>query len=97
MILFESISEHEYSKALHLLRSHGYEVEDVWLTTRDETDAFKAKHDVATTPQTFIDGERIGGHDDLRRHLGLQCACCRAAQPSDAGHPGLYHGWIFLL
>lgn len=59
-------------KALHLLRSHGYEVEDVWLTTRDETDAFKAKHDVATTPQTFIDGERIGGHDDLRRHLGLK-------------------------
>src|SRR3546814_12673002 len=36
------------------------------------TDAFKAKHGVATTPQTFIEGERIGGHDDLRRHLGLK-------------------------
>lgn len=23
-----------------------------------------------TTPQTFIDGERIGGHQALRRHLG---------------------------
>jgi glutaredoxin len=59
-------------KALHLLRSRGYDVEDVWLTTREETDAFKAKHGVATTPQTFIEGERIGGHDDLRRHLGLK-------------------------
>ncbi len=59
-------------KALHLLRSRGYEVEDVWLTTREETDAFKAQHGVATTPQTFIDGARIGGHDDLRRYLGLK-------------------------
>ena len=25
----------------------------------------------ATTPQTFIDGARIGGYDDLRRHFGL--------------------------
>jgi uncharacterized membrane protein YphA (DoxX/SURF4 family) len=25
---------------------------------------------VATTPQTFIDGRRIGGYDDLRRHFG---------------------------
>ena len=59
-------------KALHMLRSRGYEVEDIWLTTREETDAFKAKHGIATTPQTFISGERIGGHDDLRRHLGLK-------------------------
>ncbi|HEX7874405.1 MAG TPA: glutaredoxin [Sphingobium sp.] len=61
-------------KALHLLRSHGYAVEDRWLTTRAETDAFKAEHQVKTTPQVFIDGQRIGGHDDLRRHLGLKVA-----------------------
>ena len=42
-----------------------------WLTSRAETDAFKEKHGVKTTPQTFIDGERIGGHDDLRRYFGL--------------------------
>ncbi|CEG58118.1 protein of unknown function [Legionella fallonii LLAP-10] len=30
----------------------------------------KEKHDVKTTPQTFINGERIGGYDDLRRHFG---------------------------
>ncbi|WP_068079953.1 MauE/DoxX family redox-associated membrane protein [Novosphingobium rosa] len=58
-------------KARHLLRSKGYVVEDKWLTTREETDAFKAAHDVKTTPQIFIGGQRIGGHDDLRRHLGL--------------------------
>ena len=58
-------------KALDLLKRNGFTVEDRWLTTREETDAFKAKHNVQTTPQIFIGGERIGGHDDLRRHLGL--------------------------
>jgi glutaredoxin len=57
-------------KAKHLLESRGYEVEDHKLATRAETDAFKAAHDVRTTPQTFIDGQRIGGHDDLRRFFG---------------------------
>lgn len=61
-------------KALHLLRSRGFAVEDRWLTTREATDAFKAEHGVQTTPQVFIDGVRIGGHDDLRRHLGLKVA-----------------------
>ena len=59
-------------KARHLLRSQGYAVEDRWLTTREETDAFKAQYGVQTTPQVFIDGARIGGHDDLRRFLGLK-------------------------
>lgn len=57
-------------KARHLLRREGYSVEDRHLTTRSEIDAFKAEHGVATTPQVFIDGQRIGGYDDLRRHLG---------------------------
>lgn len=61
-------------KARWLLRRKGYEVEDHWLTTREQTDAFKAAHDVKTTPQIFIGGERIGGHDDLRRHFGLHVA-----------------------
>ncbi len=57
-------------KSLWLLRRKGYAVQDHHLKTRAETDAFKALHGVQTTPQTFIDGVRIGGHDDLRRHLG---------------------------
>ena len=61
-------------KALDLLRRRGYEVDDHWLTTREETDAFKAEHGVKTTPQVFIDGQRIGGYDDLRRHFGKRVA-----------------------
>lgn len=57
-------------KALHLLKRSGYEVEDRPLTTREQTDSFKAEHEVATTPQIFIGGKRIGGYDDLRRFLG---------------------------
>jgi glutaredoxin len=59
-------------KSKHLLKSKGFAIEDHWLETREETDAFKTKHDVKTTPQTFIDGVRIGGYDDLRRHFGLK-------------------------
>ena len=59
-------------KAKALLRSKGYEVDDRWLRTREETDAFKAQHGVSTTPQTFINGVRVGGYDDLRRHFGLK-------------------------
>ena len=61
-------------KARHLLRSQGYEVDDHWLRTREETDAFKASHKVATTPQTFIDDQRIGTYDDLRRFFGKRVA-----------------------
>lgn len=57
-------------KAKHLLEAKGYKVEDHKLRTREETDAFKAEHQVKTTPQTFIDGERVGGYDDLRRFFG---------------------------
>tara|TARA_Y100001960_G_C14452575_1_gene717994 strand:- start:116 stop:820 length:705 start_codon:yes stop_codon:yes gene_type:complete len=49
-----------------LLERKGYDVEDHHLTSRDETDKFKAEHGVETTPQTFINGNRIGGYDDLR-------------------------------
>ncbi|MEP9370108.1 MauE/DoxX family redox-associated membrane protein [Xanthobacter sp. VNH20] len=57
-------------KTVYLLKSEGYEVDDRWLKTREQTDAFKQQHGVETTPQTFIGGERVGGYDDLRRYLG---------------------------
>lgn len=47
-------------KAVDLLERKGFEVEDHWLKTREETDAFKAEHGVKTTPQVFIGGKRIG-------------------------------------
>jgi len=58
--------------ALDLLKRTGFEVEEHLLTTRQQTDAFKAEHQVETTPQVFIDGNRIGGFDELRRHLGVR-------------------------
>ena len=61
-------------KAKDLLQRSGYEVEDHHLKTRGDTDAFKAEHQVATTPQVFIGGQRIGGYDDLRRFLGKRVA-----------------------
>jgi glutaredoxin len=61
-------------KALDLLKRRGFKVEDHWLETRAETDAFKAQHDVKTTPQVFIGGQRIGGYDDLRRYFGMKVA-----------------------
>ena len=57
-------------KAVHLLKRSGFKVDDRHLRSREETDAFKAEHEVATTPQIFIGGHRIGGYDDLRRYLG---------------------------
>ena len=57
-------------KTIDLLKREGFSVDDHHLRTRAETDAFKEKHGVKTTPQTFIDGKRIGGYDDLREFFG---------------------------
>lgn len=57
-------------KAKWLLEHHGFAVDDHHLKTREETEAFKRKHDVKTTPQAFIGGKRIGGYDALREHFG---------------------------
>jgi glutaredoxin len=57
-------------KARYLLDREGYRVEDHYLRTHAETEAFKAEHNVKTTPQTFIGGKRIGGYEDLLRYLG---------------------------
>ena len=57
-------------QAKDMLERGGFTVDDHWLRTREETDAFKREQGVDTTPQVFIGGRRIGGYDDLRRHLG---------------------------
>jgi glutaredoxin len=57
-------------KSKDLLQREGYEVNDNWLETREETEAFKKEHNVETTPQTFINGERVGGYEELREFLG---------------------------
>ncbi len=59
-------------KAKWLLERKGFTVEDHHLTTREETDAFKAEYGVKTTPLVFIGNLQIGGYDDLRRHFGYE-------------------------
>ena len=55
--------------AKRMLEDADLQFEDHLLQSRDEVDAFKDEHGVATTPQTFIDGERIGGSEELARFL----------------------------
>lgn len=61
-------------KTKDLLKRKGYQVIDNPLRSREETDAFKKQHQVETTPQTFIDGQRIGGYQDLRKYFGMESA-----------------------
>lgn len=61
-------------RAKELLEQKGYSVEDRILSTRSDVDAFKADQGVATTPQIFIGGERIGGADDLEEFLSERSA-----------------------
>jgi glutaredoxin len=56
-------------KARWLLNRHGYEVDDRLFRERPEVDAFKVEYDVPTTPQIWIEGERVGGYDALRQKL----------------------------
>lgn len=57
-------------KSKDLLEREGVEVDDHWLTSREEVERFKREHNVSTTPQTFINDKRVGGYDDLREHFG---------------------------
>lgn len=59
-------------RAKQLLEEEGFDVDDRVLGTREDVDAFKADQGVATTPQVFVDGERIGGSDDLERFLAAR-------------------------
>ena len=56
-------------RAKTLLEGAGYEVDDRILRSREETNAFEQKEGVPTTPQAYIDGERIGGSTELERYL----------------------------
>ncbi len=56
-------------RAKELLEARQIEFEDKILSSREEVDAFEAKHGVDTTPQIFIAGKRIGGCDALEQYL----------------------------
>jgi glutaredoxin len=56
-------------RAKQMLDQAGFEVDEHILSSRDQVEAFKAEQGVITTPQIFIDGERIGGSEDLAGYL----------------------------
>jgi glutaredoxin len=56
-------------RAAQLLDEAGIAFEDRLLTSREEVDDFQEEQGVDTTPQIFIDGERIGGSEDLEAYL----------------------------
>ena len=58
-------------KAVKLLQERGLNFEDIKLRSREEIDNFKAKYQVATTPQIFVDSERVGGYTDLAERLSV--------------------------
>ena len=57
-------------KSIDALKHAGYDIIDRHITTQDENTLVKETLGVKTTPQTFIDGKRIGGNDDLQVFLG---------------------------
>lgn len=59
-------------KAIALLDSQNVDYEDHVFADKEEEQALKSRFDVGTTPQIILDGERIGGFDDLQQHFGVQ-------------------------
>lgn len=55
--------------AKRMLEDSGLDFDDRLLTSRDEVEAFKSEHGVSTTPLVFIDGEPIGGSEELADYL----------------------------
>ena len=56
-------------RAKAMLEQAGFTIDEHILSTREEVDAFKQKHGLATTPLIEIDGKAIGGSADLEAWL----------------------------
>lgn len=66
------LPEHECPyglKAKRMLDEAGVAFEDRLLTSREEVDRFEEELGVDTTPQVFVDGQRIGGSEELAEFL----------------------------
>ena len=61
-------------RAKQMLDAAGVDYDEHILSSREDVDAFKMKHQVATTPQFFVDGKRIGGSDDVEGFLAARAA-----------------------
>ena len=59
-------------KAIRLLQEQGIPFTDHRLTTQVQVQAFKDQHRVATTPQIFSAGQRLGGYSELAALLQVR-------------------------
>lgn len=57
-------------KAVKVLTREGIQFEDHIFSSEGEEKQFKQKHSVKTTPQVFINGDRVGGYSDLAEKYG---------------------------
>lgn len=58
-------------KAFDLLKRNGFDITDTHIESSEANKAYKEKNGVTETPQISIEGEPIGGYDQLREHLHL--------------------------
>ena len=66
------LSDHECPFGRHakeMLEQAGIEIEENILSTREEVEAFKTEHGVTTTPLIWVDGQQVGGSNDLESFL----------------------------
>ncbi|WP_018968867.1 MauE/DoxX family redox-associated membrane protein [Rubritalea marina] len=59
-------------KALDLLKRNNFEIEDEHLDSMDANKTFKEENGFDETPQIWIEGENVGGYENLRSHLGMK-------------------------
>lgn len=71
MVLPDHVCPHGV-QARQMLEKAEFEIEEHILATRMEVDAFLAELGLDTTPQVFIDGNRIGGCEELARYLEVE-------------------------
>ncbi len=57
-------------KSKDLLKREGYEIDDHHLESGEANERYKKEHGYDETPQIWIDGEHVGGYDELRERLG---------------------------
>ena len=61
-------------EAKGLLEKHGFTIDDRLLQSREEVDAFMNARGLQTTPWIVINGEPVGGSDDLEQYFARNTA-----------------------
>lgn len=66
------LPEHECPYGLlarRMLEDAGFNIEEHLLTTREQVEQFKKNHSIDTTPLVLINGDPVGGSEELAHYL----------------------------